>query len=72
MKIEIKVIPSSKKEEILSENQGVYLARVKAPAKEGKANKALIGLLAKYFDLPKSRFVLKSGKKSRNKIVEIS
>ncbi|HUT96197.1 MAG TPA: DUF167 domain-containing protein [Candidatus Paceibacterota bacterium] len=44
---------------------------VKAPAKEGKANEAVIKLLAEYFEVPKSSVIIKSGLKSKHKIIEI-
>lgn len=45
--------------------------RLTTPPVDGKANKAVIAYLAKFFHLPKSAFVLKSGQQSRNKIVVI-
>ena len=45
--------------------------RLTTPPVDGKANKAVIAYLAKFFHLPKSDFVLKSGQQSRNKIVVI-
>ncbi|MGF1620904.1 MAG: DUF167 family protein [Rhodomicrobiaceae bacterium] len=43
--------------------------RVKAVPEKGKANAALISLIAKWLDLPKSRCALVSGGKSRLKQV---
>ncbi|MBU0894961.1 MAG: DUF167 domain-containing protein, partial [Candidatus Omnitrophica bacterium] len=42
-----------------------------APAKEGKANEALIIALKHYFNVPKSRISIASGLGSKNKIVDI-
>ncbi|PIP50724.1 hypothetical protein COX11_02610, partial [Candidatus Berkelbacteria bacterium CG23_combo_of_CG06-09_8_20_14_all_41_73] len=39
--------------------------------KEGAANKALIALLSKHFDVAKSQVKIISGLTSRNKVVEI-
>jgi uncharacterized protein (TIGR00251 family) len=51
---------------------GVGLAvAVKAPPEDGKANAALIALLAKALHLPKSAVHLTHGGKSRNKTVTI-
>ena len=44
---------------------------VKAPAKEGRANAAVIAAISEYFDVPKSRISIISGAGSRDKIVEI-
>jgi uncharacterized protein (TIGR00251 family) len=38
---------------------------------DGKANKELIEILAKRFDVSKSQIRIKSGLSSRNKLVEI-
>ncbi len=44
---------------------------VKQLAREGKANEAVIKLLAKHFNVSKSAIKIVSGLKSKNKIVEI-
>jgi uncharacterized protein (TIGR00251 family) len=41
---------------------------VQSPPIEGRANEALIGFLAKTFDLPKSSVALVSGELSRSKV----
>lgn len=71
MKIRVKVVPNSRNEEITKEDDG-FLVRVKEPPKEGKANKAVIRLLAEYFGVSRSSVVILSGFKSRNKVIEIS
>ena len=47
-KIELKVIPNAKKDEIKKEG-GLLKVYIKKPAIKGKANNALIKLLADYF-----------------------
>ncbi len=71
MKIFFKVYPNSKEEKIIKKEDGSFLLRVKAPATEGKANKAVINILSEYFDVPKSFISIKAGHNSKNKIVEI-
>ena len=65
-RIAIKVIPNSKTEEILDAEP--MIIRVKEPPTKGKANKAVVMLLSRYFNAD-VRIV--SGAKSRRKIVEI-
>jgi uncharacterized protein (TIGR00251 family) len=65
-RIEIKVIPKSKTEEIIEAEP--LIIKVKEPPTKGKANKAVIMLLSRYFNAD-VRIV--SGAKSRRKIVEI-
>ena len=70
MKIKVKVIPNSKTEAVASEGNW-FLVRVKEPAKEGKANRAVIKLLADHFKISQSSVVILSGFKNRNKIIDI-
>jgi len=46
--------------------------KLRASAESGKANKAVIELIAKNLDLPKKSVCILSGKTSSHKIVEIS
>lgn len=71
-RVAIKIIPNAKKEEIIKEGEGHFKIKVCAPATEGKANEALIKLLAEYFDTSKSQIKITRGEFARNKIVEIN
>ncbi|MBN1690630.1 MAG: DUF167 domain-containing protein [Dehalococcoidia bacterium] len=70
MKIRIRVNPRSSREEIVKTDEG-YLVRVKAQPKEGKANEAVIKLVAEHFRIARSQVRITSGLSGRNKIVEI-
>jgi uncharacterized protein len=70
MKIQVKVKPGSRTEEIKQEGNS-FIIRVKEPAREGKANQAVIKLLAKHLHLPQSQVRIVSGFASRNKVVEV-
>ena len=70
MKIRAKVIPNSKVEGVIKEGDG-FLVRVKEPAKEGKANRAVIKLLAEHFGVSQRQIVISSGFGSRNKVIEV-
>lgn len=74
MKIAIKVKPGSKKGPIVQPSliDDKLLVFVREPAVDGKANRAIIKLLADYFEVAKSKVWIVSGLKSRTKIVEIS
>lgn len=71
MKVRIRVIPNAKSEQVTREGDGL-LVRVKEPAKEGKANRAVIKSLARYFNAPQDAVSVSSGFKSRNKVIEVS
>ena len=69
--VKVKVVPSSKKAKVEQTEGGVLRVNVDAPAKEGKANKRLVEILAKYFSKPKSSIRIVKGRTSKNKVVEI-
>jgi uncharacterized protein (TIGR00251 family) len=70
MKIRVKVKPNSRIEEVIQEGDS-FTVRVKEPPKEGKANEAVIKLLAEHFGVPKSQVRILIGFKSKNKVVEV-
>jgi uncharacterized protein len=71
VKIQVKVKPSSKTAEVSREGDN-FIVKVKEPPKEGKANQAVIKLLAEHFGVPRSRVRILSGFRSKNKIVEVA
>ena len=71
MRMQIKVKPNSKKDEVAKGADGMILVRIKAPPVEGKANKYLIGYLAEYFDVSKSKISLLRGETNQYKTIQI-
>jgi uncharacterized protein (TIGR00251 family) len=71
VKIQVKVKPNSKIQE-LSQEGNSYTVKIKEPAKEGRANQAVVELLAEHFGVPKSQARILSGFKSKNKVIEIA
>jgi len=71
MKKSIKVKPNSQQQKIEEAEDGSLIIHLKSSPVDGKANEELIKLLAKKFDVQKSRITIKSGLSSRNKLVEI-
>lgn len=71
MKLYITLKPSAKQDEIVKLEGCRYKVSVKAPAKEGKANKALIKLLSRTFKVPGRDIEILRGIKSRQKTVGI-
>ena len=69
--IDVKVLPRSSKDEIVGKKDRVYKIKLTAPAIEGKANKALLKLLAKKLGLPKREIRIISGERSRMKSIRI-
>lgn len=70
MKIQIQVKPNSKSEEVIEEGNG-FIVRVKEPPVEGKANRAVIKLLAKHLGISETRLRISSGFRSKVKMIEI-
>jgi hypothetical protein len=70
-KIVVRVQPSASRNELVGLRDGVLLARVSAPALEGRANRALCRLIAKRLGVAPSRVVVVRGQRSREKLVEI-
>ena len=58
---------AARRNEIRGEHDGMLCVSVTQAPEKGKANKAIIALLAKAFQLPKNRFSLLSGETSRQK-----
>lgn len=71
MKIYVKVKPNSRIESVAKLSDNSIAVSINAPAKEGRANKRVVELLSEHYDIPKSRITIKSGRKSRIKVVEI-
>ena len=67
MRMEIKVVPGAGADEV-SEKGGVLTVRVKAQAKDNKANISVLRLLRKHFG---KEVRLRSGLTSKKKVVEI-
>jgi hypothetical protein len=70
MIVRIKVIPRAKKELVKEEGE-VLKVYVTAPPEDGRANEAVIKILAKHFGVAKSRVRIMKGETIRNKAVEI-
>jgi len=70
MKVLIKVKANSKTEGIVKEDD-IFVVRVHEPPKEGKANRAVIKLLAQHFGISRSQIKILSGMRSKNKTIEL-
>lgn len=71
MKITVKIKPNSKREDIKKIDETNFLVAVKEPPIDGKANKAIVKALAKYFNVSSSAVRIVSGHASKQKIMEI-
>lgn len=73
MKVEITIKPGNTKGPlVVTQPDGSLVVYVRQIASDGQANEALIKLLAKHFDVPKTRIQILRGHTSRHKLIEIN
>ena len=65
--LRVRAQPRASRNEIVGESHGQLRVRVTAAPADGKANAAVIRLLADYLSVPASRVVLAGGHKGRDK-----
>jgi uncharacterized protein len=69
--IRIKVKPNSRASALEQKEDGTWVAQIKSPPVDGKANEELLALVAKHFECRKSDVSIKSGAAGRVKLVRI-
>ena len=69
--LRVKVKPNARASELEANDDGTWTAKVAAPPTDGRANSALIALVAERFGRPKSAVSIKSGASARTKLVEV-
>ena len=69
--IQVKVKPNARVSRLDELGDGTWLAWLRSPPVDGKANEELITLVAKQFARHKSQITIKSGASSRRKHVQI-
>jgi len=68
-RIEVRLRPRGRRDELLGMRNGVLQARVTAAPVDGRANKALCRLMAKRIGVAPSKVTVVRGAKSRDKVV---
>ena len=66
----IRVTPHAKQNKVV-ESDGVLRVYTTVAPENGRANSAVVELLSKYFDIPKSRIRILKGLTGRDKIVTV-
>jgi uncharacterized protein YggU (UPF0235/DUF167 family) len=69
--LRLKVKPGSRDDELSELEDGSWLARVKAPSVDGKANAAVIALVARHCGVRKAQVHVRSGTSGRMKLVTL-
>jgi uncharacterized protein (TIGR00251 family) len=69
--IQVKVKPNARVSIFEETDSGLWLAQLKSPPVDGKANKELVALIARHFGCAKSAVSIRSGASGRMKLVRI-
>ena len=69
--LQVKVKPRSKSSALSQNEDGTWLAKLKAPPIDGKANEELIALVAERFHCRKAAVTIKTGAAGRIKLVRV-
>jgi uncharacterized protein (TIGR00251 family) len=71
-RISVTVKPNARSAAITQVSEVEFRVAIREPARDGKANLALVDLLARHFDVPKSSITIVRGHASRRKIIELA
>lgn len=71
MRIYVRAIPRSSRNEVKEIGENEYRVKVTAPPVDGEANKMVLKVLAKHFNVSKSSLEIIGGKTAKVKIIDI-
>ena len=71
-RVRLRVAPGATRAGVVGRHGDAWKVRVTAPAEGGRANDAVVRLLADTFELPRTAVTLVSGHSARDKIVELA
>jgi uncharacterized protein (TIGR00251 family) len=71
-RVRLRVSPGSRKTELAGRRGEAWKVRVSAPPEGGRANDAVLELLAERVGLPRRALAIFSGHKGRDKVVEMT
>ena len=69
--LQVKVKPKARTSSLVQATDGTWLARLKSPPVEGRANEELVALVAEHFRCRKAAVAIKSGASGRTKLVKV-
>ncbi|HKR36191.1 MAG TPA: DUF167 domain-containing protein [Steroidobacteraceae bacterium] len=70
--LQVKVTPRARASSLTQAPDGTWVAKLKSPPVDGKANAELIALVAEHFRCSKAAVTIKSGAGGRIKLVRIA
>jgi uncharacterized protein (TIGR00251 family) len=71
-RLRLRVVPGSSRAEIIGRHGDAWKVRVTAAPEQGRANDAVLRLLADALSLPRDAVTIVSGHSGRDKIVELA
>ena len=71
MRITVKAKPMAFEDRVEKLPDGSFVVSVTEPPMDGRANRAIVALLADHFKIPKANVRIASGHASRQKMIEI-
>jgi hypothetical protein len=69
--LQIRVRPRAPVASLSQAADGTWVARLRAPPVDGRANAELVALVAEHFNLPKAAVHIKAGAAGRTKLVRV-
>ena len=70
--LQVKVKPRARVSELSQAADGTWVAKLKAPPVDGKANEELVALVAEKFQCRKAAVTIKAGASGRTKLVRVA
>jgi uncharacterized protein len=68
-RLELRVVPGARRPGVVGRHGAAWKIKVTAPPEDGRANQAVLGLLADTLRLPRRAISIVSGHASRDKVV---
>jgi len=69
--LQVKVKPRARVSELAQATDGTWVAKLKSPPVDGKANEELVSLVAEKFQCRRAAVTIKAGASGRMKLVEV-
>jgi hypothetical protein len=69
--LRLRVVPGARRSGVVGRHGAAWKVRVSAPAEGGRANEAVLALLAGVLDVPRRDVALTAGAASRDKVVAL-
>ena len=70
--LQVRVKPRARVSELTRAADGTWVARLKAPPVDGKANEELVALVAEKFRCRKAAVTIKAGASDRTKLISVA